>query len=114
MRGDADATESRTSVPGLAGKDFREGNEASENRPDLLSFDQHQPNGTTARDADHVHNSGDTLGLRTGTEAESEKLPFLRPRHRALCLIHLELERLRDELRNASHPLLPRPFAANV
>src|SRR5665213_1916552 len=58
MRGDADATESRTSVPGLAGKDFREGNEASENRPDLLSFDQHQPNGTTARDADHVHNSG--------------------------------------------------------
>src|SRR5665213_342068 len=60
MRGDADATESRTSVPGLAGKDFREGNEASENRPDLLSFDQHQPNGTTARDADHVHNSGET------------------------------------------------------
>src|SRR6185437_9691154 len=56
----------------------------------------------------------DAPDLRTGAEAEPEKLPFLRSRHRALCLIHLEPELLRDELRNALHHPLPRPFAANV
>src|SRR5580658_3012080 len=38
----------------------------------------------------------------------------LRSRHRALCLVYLELELLRDESRNALHHPLPRPFAANV
>src|SRR5437870_11327253 len=35
--------------------------------------------------------------LWTGRETESEKLPLLRSRHRALLLVHLELESLRDE-----------------
>src|SRR6266478_4068823 len=54
------------------------------------------------------------LDLRTGCEAEPEKLPFLRSCHRTLRLIHLELELLRDELRNALHHPLPRPLAANI
>src|SRR5215469_6137625 len=44
----------------------------------------------------------------------NQKLPLLRSRHRALRLIHLELELLRDELRNALHHPLSRPLAANV
>src|SRR5262249_25256208 len=56
----------------------------------------------------------DALDLRTRCEAEPEKLSLLRSRHRALRLIHLELELLRDELRNALHHPLPRPLAANV
>src|SRR5205823_7461365 len=52
--------------------------------------------------------------LRTGCEAEPEKLPLLRSCHRTLRLIHLELELLRDELRNALHHPLPRSLAANV
>src|SRR5439155_21399470 len=51
---------------------------------------------------------------RTVGETESEKLPFLRSRHRALLVVHLELERLRDESRDALHHPLTRPFAANV
>jgi hypothetical protein len=34
--------------------------------------------------------------------------------HGALRLIHLELESVRDEARNALHHSLPRPFAADV
>ena len=56
----------------------------------------------------------DALDLRTGRKAEPEKLPLLRSRHRTLRLIHLELELLRDESRNALHHPLTRPFAANV
>src|ERR1019366_1405177 len=56
----------------------------------------------------------DTLDVWTGAEAESEKLPLLRTRHRALSLIHLELEHLHDELGNALHHPLPGPLAANV
>src|SRR5205807_9620252 len=47
-------------------------------------------------------------------KAEPEKLPFLRSCHRTLRLIYLELEILRDELRDALHHPLPRPLAANV
>ena len=54
------------------------------------------------------------LDLRPGVEAESEKLPLLRSRHRTLRLIHLELELLRDESRDALHHPLTRPLAANV
>jgi hypothetical protein len=43
----------------------------------------------------------DALDLRTGGKAESKKLPFLRSCHRTLRLIHLELELLRDESREA-------------
>src|SRR5437773_1955716 len=39
---------------------------------------------------------------------------FLRSRHRTLRLIHLELEFLRDELRDALHHPLPRLLATNV
>src|SRR4029077_7123942 len=56
----------------------------------------------------------DALDLRTDRKAESKKFPFLRSCHRTLRLIHLELELLRDELRNALHHPLPRPLAANV
>jgi hypothetical protein len=56
----------------------------------------------------------DTLDLWTGGKAEPKKLPFLWSRHRTLRLIHLELEFLRDELRNALHHPLTRTFAANV
>src|SRR5689334_1209770 len=54
------------------------------------------------------------LDLRTCRKAEPEKLPFLRSRHRTLRLIHLELELLRDELRDALHHPLPSPLATNV
>src|SRR5580692_7665057 len=54
------------------------------------------------------------LDLRTGRKAEPEKLPLLRSCHRALGLIYLELELLRDELRDAFHHPLPRPLAADV
>src|SRR5712691_9056690 len=43
------------------------------------------------------------LDLRTVGKAESEKLPLLRSRHRALRFIHLEFELLRDESRDAFH-----------
>src|SRR6202042_3149993 len=56
----------------------------------------------------------DALDLRTSREAEPEKLSLLRSCHRTLRLIYLELELLRDELRNALHHPLPRPLAANV
>src|SRR5450432_853278 len=53
--------------------------------------------------------------LRTGRKAEPGKPALLRSRHRTLRLIHLELELLPDELRNAlHHPLPRRPFAAYV
>jgi len=55
-----------------------------------------------------------TPNLRTIGEAESEKLPLLRSRHRTLFVVHLELESLCDELRDAVHHPLTRPFAANV
>src|SRR6516225_6858893 len=45
----------------------------------------------------------DALDLWTSRKAESQKLPLLRSRHRTLRLIYLELEFLRDELRNALH-----------
>src|SRR5438105_15282064 len=48
------------------------------------------------------------LDLRTVGKAESEKLPFLRSRDRALGLIHLECELLRDESRDAFHHSLTR------
>src|SRR6185437_1379585 len=54
------------------------------------------------------------LDLRTVGKAESEKLSFLRSRYRALGLIHLEFELLRDESRDAFHHSLTRAFAANV
>src|SRR2546422_1461946 len=54
------------------------------------------------------------LDLRTVGKAESEKLPFLRSRYRALALIHLEFELLRDESRDAFHHSLTRALAANV
>src|SRR6266487_4675410 len=47
-------------------------------------------------------------------ETESEKLPLLRSRHRALLVVYLELEPLRDESRDAFHHPLTRPLAANV
>src|SRR5439155_5280023 len=50
----------------------------------------------------------------TVAETESEKLPLLRSRHRALLVVHLELESLRDESRDAIHHSLTRPFAADV
>jgi hypothetical protein len=56
----------------------------------------------------------DALDLRTDSKAEPEKLPFLRSRHRALRLIHLEFEFLHDESRNALHHPLTRPLAANI
>src|ERR1700679_1392765 len=54
------------------------------------------------------------LGFRTGSKAEPGKLPFLRSRHRAPRLIHLELELLSDRSRNALHHPLTRLLAANV
>jgi hypothetical protein len=54
------------------------------------------------------------LDLGTVGKAESEKLPFLRSRYRALRLIHLEFELLRDESRDAFHHSLTRALAANV
>src|SRR5207253_10825289 len=54
------------------------------------------------------------LDLRTVGKAESEKLPFLRSRDRALALSHLEFELLRDESRDAFHHSLTRVLAASV
>src|SRR5260370_16406481 len=54
------------------------------------------------------------LDLRTVGKAEPEKLPLLRSRHRALRLIHLEFELLRDESRNAFHHPLTRALAPDV
>src|SRR5580692_716030 len=62
----------------------------------------------------HGLRRNDALDLRTGRKAEPEKLSLLRSCHRTLRLIHLELELLRDELRNPLHHPLPRPFAAYV
>src|SRR6266850_2845917 len=47
-------------------------------------------------------------------KTESKKLPHLRARHRALLLVHLELELLHDESRDALHHPLTRLFAANI
>src|SRR6516162_10945404 len=54
------------------------------------------------------------LDFRTSRKAEPEELPLLRSCHRALCLVDLELELLRDEPRDAVHHPLTRAFAANV
>src|SRR5260370_39731777 len=51
---------------------------------------------------------------RTVGDTEPEKLPLLRPRYRALLLVHLELELLHDESRDAFHHPLTRLFAANI
>src|SRR5206468_12559287 len=51
---------------------------------------------------------------QTAGETESEKLSHLRPRHRALRLVDLELESLPDESRDALHHPLTRSFAVNV
>src|ERR671922_1249686 len=51
---------------------------------------------------------------RTSRETESKKFPLLRPRHRALRLVHLELESARDEAFDALHHPLTRPLAANI
>src|ERR1022692_4251493 len=56
----------------------------------------------------------DALDLWASRKAEPEKLPFLRSCHRTLRLIYLELELLRDELRDALHHPLPRSLATNV
>ena len=47
-------------------------------------------------------------------EAESEKLSLPRSSHGALRLIHLELESVRDEVRNTLHHSLSRSFAAHI
>src|ERR1039458_4033331 len=47
-------------------------------------------------------------------ETESQKLPLLRFRHRALRLIHLEFQLVRDESLHALHHPLPRPLATYV
>src|SRR5262245_56889438 len=52
--------------------------------------------------------------LWTVGETESKKLPLLRSPHRALFLVHLELETLRDEPPDAVHHPLTRLLAANV
>src|SRR5260370_13857349 len=54
------------------------------------------------------------LQLFSARKAESQKLPLLRFRHRALGLIHLELQPDRDESLHAFHHPLPRPLAANI
>jgi hypothetical protein len=50
----------------------------------------------------------------TSSKAEPEKLSFLWSRHRTLRLVHLELEPLGDESRDALHHPATRPFGANV
>src|SRR5215471_8524777 len=55
-----------------------------------------------------------TPNLRTISETESEKLALLRSRHRTLLVVHLELESLCDELRDAVHHPLTRPFGTDV
>jgi hypothetical protein len=47
-------------------------------------------------------------------KTKSEELSLLRSRHRALRLIHLELEPLSDEPRNARHHPVTRTFAAHI
>src|SRR5438093_6181216 len=47
-------------------------------------------------------------------EAESQKLPLLRFRHRTFRLVHLELQLGRDESLHALHHPLPRPLAAHI
>src|SRR6266571_870511 len=47
-------------------------------------------------------------------DTESKKLPLLRPRYRALLLVHLELKLLHDESRDALHHPLTRLFAADI
>ena len=47
-------------------------------------------------------------------EAKSEKLSLPRSSHGALRLIHLELEAVRNEVRNALHHSLSRSCAAHV
>src|SRR6266496_267321 len=47
-------------------------------------------------------------------KAEAQELALLRSRHRALRLIHLELESPPEEVRHALHDALPRPFARHV
>src|SRR6516162_7998961 len=54
------------------------------------------------------------LDLRTVREAEPEELPFLRSRHRALCLVDLELQLSCDESLDAFHHPQTRPFTADV
>src|SRR5260370_19209848 len=54
------------------------------------------------------------LDLRTVGKAEPEKLPLLRSRHRALRLIHLEFELLRDESRNGFHHPLTHSLSSDV
>src|SRR5215831_7303535 len=44
-----------------------------------------------------------TPDLRTIGETKSEKLPLLWSRHRTLLIVHLELETLRNEPRDAVH-----------
>jgi hypothetical protein len=56
----------------------------------------------------------DALSFWTSAKAESEKLPFLWSRHRALRFIYFELEFVRDEARNALHHSLTGPSAAHV
>ncbi len=56
----------------------------------------------------------DALDLWTRAEAKSEDLPLLRSCHRTLCLIHLELELVCDESRDALHHPLTGPLAAHV
>ena len=56
----------------------------------------------------------DALDLWTGGEAEAEELSLLRSCHRTLRLIHLELELVRDESRDALHHPLTGPLAAHV
>ena len=53
-------------------------------------------------------------GFSFAREAKSEKLPLPRLSHGALRLIHLELESVRDEVRNTLHHSLSRSFAAHV
>src|SRR4029077_13853305 len=55
-----------------------------------------------------------TLDLGTAGEAEPKKLPLLRSRHRALGLIDLQFELLRNESCDALHHPLTRSFAANI
>src|SRR5208282_5581467 len=52
--------------------------------------------------------------LFSAGEAEAQKLSRLRPRHRALRLVHLELEPPPEEARHTLHDALPRPLAGHV
>ena len=54
------------------------------------------------------------LHLWADHEAEPQEFSLLRSRYRALCLIHLEFELVRDEMRNALHHPSTRTLAANV